>query len=71
MSEEAFDACVRREELLDLINENVTEARDKYDINSTPSFVINGTVRRVSSLESFSKALDEAIEKADPGNSKE
>lgn len=65
MSEADFDSCVRRQELLDLINENVTDASQKYGIQSTPSFVINGTLRRLSNVEDFSKALDEAIEKAE------
>ena len=65
MDEAAFDACVRRSELLDLINKNVTEGRDKYNINSTPSFVINGSLRHFSNVEDFSKALDEALEKAE------
>ena len=64
LSEEDFDACITRQELLDLINENVTEGREKYEINSTPSFVINGTRRNFSKTEDFAKALDEALEKA-------
>lgn len=64
MDDAAFDACVRREELLDLINGNVTEGRDKYNINSTPSFVVNGALRHFSTADDFSQALDEALEKA-------
>jgi protein-disulfide isomerase len=64
MGEDDLDACINREELLDFLNENVKTGRDKYDIRSTPSFVINGTVRHFSSTEEMSAALDEAIEKA-------
>ena len=64
MDEAAFDACVKREELLDLINGNVTAARDQYDVNSTPSFVINGALRHFSNVEDFSRAIDEALENA-------
>ena len=64
MDEAAFDACVRRSELLDLINENVSEGREKYEIQSTPSFVINGNLRHFSNVEDFSEALDEALQKA-------
>jgi len=71
MSEDDFDNCVRRKELLELINKNVTDAAQKYNIQSTPSFIINGTLRRVSSVESFSKALDEALEKAGENQSDE
>ncbi|NOX81624.1 MAG: DsbA family protein [Alphaproteobacteria bacterium] len=64
MSADGLDACIAREELLDFLNESVTVGRDKYDIRSTPSFVVNGTVRHFSSVEDMSAALDEAIEKA-------
>ncbi len=64
MSEDELDACINRQELLDFINETVSVGRDKYDIRSTPSFVVNGTVRHFSSLDDISKALDEALEKA-------
>ena len=64
MDEAAFDTCVKRRELLDLINGNVTHARDNYDVRSTPSFVVNGDLRHFSNVEDFSKAIDEALEKA-------
>ena len=65
MGAEEFDACVKRQELLDYLNENIKEGSDKYGIASTPSFVLNGQVRHFSTFEDFSKALDEALEKAD------
>lgn len=61
----AFDECVRREDLINLINENVSAGRDRYEINSTPSFVVNGVLRHFSDAESMAKALDEALEKAE------
>ncbi|WP_411816282.1 DsbA family protein [Hyphococcus sp. DH-69] len=64
MDEADFDACVKREELLDFLNENINEAADKYKIASTPSFVVNGQTRHLNSVEAFSEALDEALEKA-------
>ncbi len=64
MSEEELDTCITRQELLDFINENVDYGREKYDIRSTPSFVVNGSVRHFSTLDEFSAALDEALEKA-------
>ena len=64
LDEEAFDNCVRRQELIDLINANVSDARDRYDVNSTPSFVVDGTLRHFSNAEDMSKAIDEALEKA-------
>ncbi len=64
MDEDAFGACVRREELVDLINKNVTEGSNRYNVNSTPSFIINGDLRHFSNAEDFSDALDAALEKA-------
>lgn len=65
LDQQAFDDCVRRQELIDLINENVSEGRDRYNVNSTPSFVVNGTLRNFSTVDSMSTALDEAIERAE------
>ncbi len=67
MSSEDFDACVKRQDLLDLINENINEGSEKYGINSTPSFVVEGQTRHFSNAEDFSKALDEALEKKTDG----
>ncbi len=64
MSEDDLDACITRQELLDFLTENVKIGRDKYDVRSTPSFVVNGTLRHFSTFEDMSAALDEAIEKA-------
>lgn len=65
MNEEEFDACVKRQELLDFLNENINEGSEKYNISSTPSFVVNGQTRHFATVEDFSKALDEALEKAE------
>lgn len=63
MSEADFDACVRRKELLDLINENITQSQQQYNVNSTPSFIVEGKLRHFSSVEDFSAAIDAALEK--------
>ena len=67
MSEADFDACVKRQELLDYLNENIKVGREKYDVSSTPSFIVDGQKRHFSTVEDFSKALDEALAKADGG----
>ncbi len=64
MSADDLDACITRQELLDFLNENVTAGRDNYDVRSTPSFIVNGTLRHFSTVEDMSAALDEAVEKA-------
>jgi protein-disulfide isomerase len=61
-----FEACIKRQDLLDRINAGVAEADSKYNVNSTPTFFINGErlPPEQRTLEAFSKALDEAIAKA-------
>ena len=61
MDEEQFDACLKRQELIDAMNERIEEARTKYDVSSTPSFVINGEPTRISKLEDFTAAVDKAL----------
>ncbi len=65
LDQEAFDACVRRQELIDLINETVSEGRDRYDIRSTPSFVVDGILRHFSTVDDMAEAIDAALEKAE------
>ncbi len=65
MSAEDFDACMKRQELLDFLNANIKEGSEKYGVNSTPSFVLNGQTRHFSTAEDFSEALDEALAKTD------
>ncbi len=65
MSADEFDACMKRQELLDFLNANIKEGTEKYGVNSTPSFVVNGQTRHFSTVEDFSKALDEVLAKAD------
>ncbi len=64
LDQTAFDDCVRRQELVDHINATVAEGRDRYDVNSTPSFIVNGSLRHFSNADAMANALDEAIEKA-------
>jgi len=65
MGEEDFNACVNNQELLDFLNKRISEGSEKYDINSTPSFVIDGQRRQFATFDDVSKALDEAIAKAE------
>ena len=62
MDETAFDACLQRQDLVDLINENVRDASEKHNINATPAFVVNGEkIPGVRSIEDMEKHLDEAL----------
>lgn len=64
MNEKDFDACMKRQELVDLINKNVKEGAETYKISGTPTFVVNGTKRTIRSIDDFTKILDEELEKA-------
>jgi protein-disulfide isomerase len=44
MQADAIDACLANDQLLDTMAQRVKDAQERYDINSTPSFVINGEV---------------------------
>ena len=63
MDEEAFDTCLKRQELLDAIEARVKEGSSEFNINSTPSFVMNGKKINARSLDDFEAAINEAIEK--------
>ena len=65
IDEAGFDECVQRQELLDLINENVAIGQEKYNVNSTPSFIVNGNLRHFSTIEDMSAALDDALAAAE------
>lgn len=65
MTAEDFDACMKRQEVLDFLNANIKEGNEKYGVNSTPTFVVNGQTRHFNTAEEFSKALDEALAKAE------
>lgn len=61
MDQAAFDACIQRQDLVDLINENVKTAMEKYSVNSTPSFVVDGKLTPIRSAEDFDKIMEEAL----------
>lgn len=49
LSEADFRACSNNKEIVDGVLANRIEAGNRYDINSTPSFVVNGQKRVVGS----------------------
>lgn len=62
MDEAAFDACMKRQDLVDLINRNVAEGSEKYSINATPSFVVDGErIPAVRSEEDLAAAIETAL----------
>jgi protein-disulfide isomerase len=65
MDEAAFDTCMKRQDLLDLINANVKQASEVYNINATPAFVIDGELMSAApTIEAFETALDAALAKS-------
>lgn len=64
MDESAFNACLARQDLADVIDRRVREAQDQFSISATPSFVIDGKVEQVRTVEDFETRLDAALKKA-------
>ncbi len=60
MNNDAMKACLDRQEILDVINDNVKDAGERYKISSTPNFVLNG---EKLTLKNFAQ-LDEELAKA-------
>jgi len=62
VDEKTFDACIDNQELKDKILARYKEAGDKYQVNATPSFLINGKLYSGEMpYEDFKKILDEAL----------
>jgi len=64
MTKTAFDHCMADKNLLKNIMKSAREAHKKYDINSTPSFVINGKLFDGHGLTR--KTLSNLIKAANP-----
>lgn len=65
MDDKAFEACIQRQDLVDVVNDNVKKGSERYGIDSTPSFVVNGEKQQIPhTVEDFQKALSEAVAKA-------
>lgn len=64
MSQEAVDACFANEALLNGIQAMKAEGQTKYGVDSTPSFIVNGTRRPgVSTYEQFTAIIDPLLKK--------
>jgi protein-disulfide isomerase len=61
-TKETFDACLSNQKVLDGIEQMRQRAVDKFKVNSTPSFFINGKLYTGAlSIEDMSKAIDPLI----------
>jgi protein-disulfide isomerase len=59
LSEQSFKQCMTNQQLLDSIEQVRQRASDKFGVNSTPTFFINGEAHRGEmSLDELNKALE-------------
>jgi len=62
VDEKTYDACIDDKALKDKILARLKEASDKFQVNATPSFIINGKLYSGEMpYEDFKKILDEAL----------
>lgn len=57
-SQESFDKCMADQELFDKIVEVRQRGHDKYGVDSTPSFFVNGKRMKGVELEDFDAAIE-------------
>ncbi len=64
MDEAALDQCLERKELIEIINDNAKSGMEKYNVQGTPSFILNGTKMTYKTKEEFEQQIADAVEKA-------
>jgi len=65
LSEEAFRACVGRDEIIGAINDNVRIGRDEFGVDSTPTFLVDGEeLTGYRTYDDFFDMLDETLVEA-------
>jgi protein-disulfide isomerase len=61
-TQESFDACLQDQKMLDAIEWVRARGADKFKVDSTPTFFINGKIYKGAlSIEDLSKAIDSQI----------
>ena len=61
IDEAGLEACLGRQDLIDLIETNTTTGSKQFNITGTPSFVLEGEKVSANSAEDFAKAIDAAL----------
>jgi protein-disulfide isomerase len=61
MDEEAVNACLARQEVVDVINANILTGDQDYGVTGTPTFILDGKKLNAQSEEDFVTALDNAV----------
>lgn len=63
-SQQSFEECLQNQKLLDGVNEVRQRAAEKFGVNSTPTFFINGKIQRGAlKFEDLKKILDPMVDK--------
>lgn len=52
-----YDACISRQDLVDLVQSNAQEGEKRYGVTGTPSFVVNGHLVKLHSFDDVAKAI--------------
>jgi protein-disulfide isomerase len=61
LSENKINACFNNEQIVDNILKTLSTAEKKYNINSTPSLIINEKKYSAMSYENFEKIIENLI----------
>ncbi len=62
IDEKTYDACLADQKLKDKIISRLQEADQKFKVNATPSFIINGEVKAGEiPYDDFKKLIDDAL----------
>lgn len=63
MDKAAFEACLQRQDIFDMLNAQFKEATDKMNVTGTPAFFVDGKKTDTYSKEDIAKAIDAALAK--------
>lgn len=59
MNDETFKACLENQSMLDALKKGQDQAYEKFKVDSTPTFFVNGTkLKGGATLEDFKKLID-------------
>ena len=61
LSNDQIESCFRDENMVDLAINSRSNGEKKFNITSTPSFIINGKKYSSMTFEQFEKVLDNLI----------
>ncbi|MEM1395852.1 MAG: DsbA family protein [Pseudomonadota bacterium] len=64
IDESGFEECLKRQDLVDLIYENVKEAEEVFQVSGTPTFILNGERVSLRNIDAWKEALDAAAGEA-------